>query len=100
MPTEQLIPDAARRDEKSFELARVWVAERGLHCSLKIGVYSNQGIDEENAWGIVLADLARHVSNALASSQQSSDEILPRIVEKMLDELGYPTSSMRGGFSE
>jgi hypothetical protein len=32
------IPPAALRDGAALELARVWIAERGLHCSLKVGL--------------------------------------------------------------
>lgn len=35
---ELTIPPAAQRDDDSWELLRAWVAEEGLHCSLKVGV--------------------------------------------------------------
>jgi hypothetical protein len=34
---ELVIPPAAQGDDDSWELLRVWVAEGGLHCSLKVG---------------------------------------------------------------
>ena len=60
------VPEAALRDPDAVELARVWVAEEGLHCSLKIGMYheSTDG-DERRAWGTILADMTRHIANAL-----------------------------------
>ena len=30
------IPEAALRDEDAVEMLRVWIAERGLHCSMKV----------------------------------------------------------------
>jgi hypothetical protein len=48
-------PPAASRDKASFELLRVWVAEQGQHVSLRSGAW-----EDPFAWGIVLADLARH----------------------------------------
>jgi hypothetical protein len=64
---ELVIPPAAQRDAQSLELMRAWVAEEELHCSLRIGVYEDQGISEEKAWGTILADAARHIANALGS---------------------------------
>ena len=53
------IPDAANRDMQSFELLRVWIANKEQHVSLKVGVW-----EDPAAWGIVLADLAGHVANS------------------------------------
>ena len=54
-----LIPEGAKRDPKSFELVRVWVAENNQHVSLRAGVWKDPA-----AWGIMLADLARHIANS------------------------------------
>ena len=60
------VPEAALRDPDAVELARVWVAEEGLHCSLKIGMYhESTDVDERRAWGTILADMTRHIANAL-----------------------------------
>jgi hypothetical protein len=53
-----LIPDAAKTDPKSFELG-VWVANKGQQVSLRAGVWKDPA-----AWGLMLADLARHVANS------------------------------------
>jgi uncharacterized protein DUF5076 len=53
------IPNAATKDANSLELVRVWVANKGQHVSLRTGVW-----DDPAAWGILLADLARHVANS------------------------------------
>ena len=55
-----LIPDAAKKDPKSFELLRVWVANKGQHVSLRAGVWKDPA-----AWGLMLADLARHVATPI-----------------------------------
>ena len=34
-----VVPEPAVRDPDSVEMARVWIAEDGLHCSLNIGMY-------------------------------------------------------------
>jgi len=98
---ELVIPPAAQRDADSLELMRAWVAEKGLHCSLKIGVYEDQGIPEALAWGTILADAARHIANALTSSNgKDTNETLREIRRHFEAELDSPTSEMRGGFVE
>jgi hypothetical protein len=96
---ELVIPPAAQRDADSWELMRTWVAENGLHCSLNIGVYEAQGIPEEKAWGTILADAARHVSNALASSGHGDADTTLREIRRIFeDELDSPTSKTKGEF--
>jgi hypothetical protein len=86
------IPDAALRDEKSYEIARVWVAEKAEHVSLLIGTW-----DDPVAWGIVLADLARHVANGYAQDKGlERSEILQRIRSAMIAELEGPTDEPTG----
>jgi hypothetical protein len=87
-----LIPDAAKEDPKSFELLRVWVANKGQHVSLRTGVWSDPA-----AWGIMLADLARHVAN---SFQQDAGldrlKTLQRIKAVLDTELASPTGEPSG----
>ena len=56
---ELSIPEAAKRDAGSFELLRVWIANKGQQVSLKVGVW-----EDSAGWGIMLADLAGHVANS------------------------------------
>jgi hypothetical protein len=63
---ERPIPEAALRDENAVEMVRVWIAEKKLHCSIKIGMYrEGMNIPEEKAWGTILADITRHIANAM-----------------------------------
>ena len=95
------IPDAALRDQDAVEMLRVWIAERGLHCSMKVGMYrETMSVPEEKAWGRILADVARHLAHALESGYSTSaDDSLKKIRESFLEELGDPTSETTGGFS-
>jgi hypothetical protein len=97
---ELIVPPAALRDKQSIEMMRVWIAEKGLHCSLNIGIYSSSpSTSEERAWGIILADATRHVSDALAKSNGSSiQDSLSLIRENFLRELDKPTSKTSGDF--
>jgi hypothetical protein len=92
------VPPAAVRDAESVEVIRAWVAEGGLHCSLKVGMWGS-GDREEAGWGILIADVIRHVSNALREQRGGNAEYIQRvIVESLMRELGHPTSGAEGAF--
>ena len=82
------IPPAAARDQASFEVLRVWIAEQGQHVSIRSGAW-----EDPFAWGIVLADLARHV--ALAQHLQNPETDIDAFVERLLEgfhaEIENPT---------
>jgi Domain of unknown function (DUF5076) len=61
---ELTIPDAAVRDKHSVEILRVWIAEKQLWCSIKVGMYDEHKIPEEETWGVILADATRHIAAA------------------------------------
>jgi hypothetical protein len=94
------IPPAALEDDASVEMARVWVAQQGLHCVLNVGTYRDSGIREATAWGVILADMARHLSHALRNKglEADSETALAEIQEAMVRELDHPTSNATGGF--
>jgi hypothetical protein len=87
------IPPAAARDNASFEVLRVWIAEKGQHVSLRSGAW-----EDPFAWGIVLADLARHI--ALAHQLSHPDTDLDAFVERLLEgfhaEIENPTDEPEG----
>ena len=93
-------PPAALSDAASVEMLRVWVAEKQLHCSLKIGMYRDgMGIDEESAWGTIPADAARHISRALHPEDAEAEEAaLEKIRHRLNQELVAPTSDVKGEF--
>ena len=72
------VPPVAQRDKGSFEVFRVWVAEQGQHVSIRSGAW-----EDPFAWGIVLADLARHI--ALAHKLQHDDADPEAFVERLLE---------------
>ena len=95
-PTKHLeIPPAAARDKASFEVLRVWIAEQGQHVSIRSGAW-----EDPFAWGIVLADLARHI--ALAHQLQhpnpetDADAFVKRLLEGFHAEIENPTDEPEG----
>ena len=87
------LPPAAQRDKASFEVLRVWIAEHGQHVSIQSGAW-----DDPFAWGIVLADLARHI--ALAHQLQNEKTDLEAFMERLLEgfqaEIENPTDEPEG----
>jgi hypothetical protein len=86
------VPEPARTDAKSFELLRVWIAHQDQHISLRVGVWK-----EPEHWGMMLADLARHIAAAFEQSEKRDpEETLARIVASFETEMGSPTDEVRG----
>jgi hypothetical protein len=97
---ERPIPEVALQDPNSVEMLRVRVAGGQLHCSLKVGMYRDgMGIDEEIAWGTILADAARHIAKALQDGGNLNEtESLAKLVANFNNEVAVPTSELKGGF--
>jgi hypothetical protein len=87
------IPSAAQRDKASFEVLRVWIAEQGQHVSIQSGAW-----DDPFAWGIVLADLARHIALAhqLQNKETDTDTFMERLLEGFHAEIDNPTDEPEG----
>ena len=87
------IPEEAQRDKASFEVMRVWIAEQGQHVSISSGAW-----EDPFAWGIVLADLARHVAFAHKLQNEGTDEeaFLARLLEGFQAEIDNPTDEPEG----
>ena len=87
------IPPVAQRDKASFEVMRVWIAEQGQHVSIRSGAW-----EDPFAWGIVLADLARHIALAHEMQDESVDKdaFLERLLEGFNAEIDNPTDEPEG----
>lgn len=96
------IPPAALEDANAVEMARVWVAQQGLHCVLNVGIYRDSAYREATAWGVILADLARHAADALVGSGDEPDvaAALEEIRRSFIAEIGEPTSPASGAFQQ
>ncbi len=87
------IPAAASRDPRSLEVLRVWIAGGEQHVALAFGMW-----EDPAAWGLLLADLARHIAEAHAQQDETVDpeEFLERIRQGMEAELDSPTDEVSG----
>lgn len=87
------LPAAAKRDKAAFEVLRVWIAEEGQHVSIRSGAW-----EDPFAWGIVLADLARHIALAhqIQNTKTDKDAFLERLLEGFEAEIDNPTDEPEG----
>lgn len=91
-PRELELSEEVLSDPKAVELARVWAADGRQVAILNIGAFKDPA-----AWGIALADLARHASNGYREHAGiDSLDSLSRIRAAFDAELKSPTSDAPG----
>jgi hypothetical protein len=79
IPTEAL-------DRGGVEVLRAAIVDGGLHVSLR------RAFDDPDAWGMLLADVARHVGRIYAKEQgMREDEVVDRVRAMLERELDEPT---------
>ena len=84
---ELIIPEGAISDAGSTEVLRAWIAGGGLHVSLR------PAFDTPDAWGILLADVARHAARAFAAEKKiTMADALARIRAMFDAEWKRPTN--------
>jgi hypothetical protein len=89
------IPGPAQQDDSARELVRVWAAAGAQHVALATGLWKDPA-----AWGIVLADLARHVARAYEETEgMPQPQVLKRIRDGFEAEWGHPTDEPKGEVS-
>jgi hypothetical protein len=82
------VPQAVKGDRKAVEIVRIWTANGMPHFVLRPGQW-----DDPAAWGILLADLARHVVSAHEAQTPGLDggAMLERIRTGFETEMASPT---------
>lgn len=63
------IPDSTKRQERALEVLRVWINGDGA-----MDATANVAFEDPAAWGVLLIDIARHLSKAYAE-QTGVDEV-------------------------
>jgi hypothetical protein len=82
-------------------MARAWIADEGLHACLNIGFWDRPDSEftEAASWGILLADLAHHVANALQKDKGTPQKnSLKEIEQFFVQQLNNPTTEHPGDF--
>ena len=73
-------------EQGGVEVLRAAIIDGGLHVSLR------RAFDDPDAWGMLLADVARHVARIYAKEQaMSEDEVIERVRAMFRAELDQPT---------
>src|SRR5579872_891075 len=91
-----LVPAEVAGDAKAVEVFRAWVANGGLVCAVRPTTWQ-----DPSAWGIVLADAARHVANAIRDEFGKEPSVTVASIQEMFNrELAGPTDEPTGGFVE
>ncbi len=79
------IPPAAL-EQGGVELLRAVIVDGGLHVSLR------RAFDEPDAWGVLIADVARHVARIYANeTAMTEDQVLERVRAMFEAEMDEPT---------
>lgn len=87
---KELALPPGHEEEESLEILRCWV--RGSDKSLVV-VFRTATWEAIEVWGILLADITRHLGNALEDEQGfKSEEVISRIADMYSKEMGKPTS--------
>ena len=88
------MPSEVEADSNAREVLRAWVANGGLVCALRPETWP-----DASSWGIVLADVTRHVANAIKDlSGDDPVATVERIRAMYNTELGNPTDEPTGHF--
>ena len=86
------VPAEAAGDPKAAEIARIWIVDGDQHVSLRVGGWAGP-----EGWGIILADLARHVANAFEQvDSMKYAGALTTIENAFLVEMMAPTTESSG----
>jgi len=89
------VPGDVAADAKAVEVFRAWVANDGLICAVRPTTWK-----DPSAWGIVLADAARHVANAIRDEVGDEPSVTVAKIREMFNrELAAPTDEPTGSFT-
>ena len=79
------VPPAAM-EQGGVEVLRAVIVDGGLHVSLRLA------FDDPEAWGMLIADVARHIARIYATEKNmSEDETLARVRAIFEAEMDSPT---------
>jgi Domain of unknown function (DUF5076) len=86
MPFDTLAIPPVAQEKGGVEILRAGVVEGGLHVSLR------RSFDDAEAWGMVFADMARHVARIYAMEMGMAESTTLARIRAVLDaELDAPS---------
>jgi hypothetical protein len=89
------IPPVAAANSESIELLRMWAFPHvGQQLILRHDVWKDAA-----AWGLALADVARHIARAHAQEGKDEEQVFRRIVAGFQVEVDHPTDKPSGGIT-
>jgi len=88
-PTRELeVPPIASSNSQAVEVLRVWAAPGQPQQLTLRTTWKDAG-----AWGLLLADIARHAANAYANEGHNRAEVLSKIRQLLDAEFSRPTDN-------
>jgi hypothetical protein len=85
-PFDALAIPPAALEQGGVEILRAGIVDGGLHMTVR------RAFDDAQAWGMVLADIARHVSRIHAQETGASESLTLERIRNMFEaELDSPT---------
>ena len=98
------IPDGISGAPNAIEMIRVWVGNEDIQVSMLLGMWEDAlecNINEKTAWGELLADLIRHITNGLNESYGwNKKETQMTIANSLLHHLGHGKDTTEGQYKE
>jgi hypothetical protein len=89
------VPVDVASDTEAQEIFRAWAANGQLICALRPLRWK-----DSSAWGILLADAARHVANAIRDESGDEPAVTVAKIRDMFNrELSEPTDEPKGSFA-
>ena len=89
-----VVPSEVEADPKAREVLRTWVANGGLVCALRPETWP-----DASSWGLVLADVVRHVANAVRDLKGDEPTATVEKIKALFNaELAAPTDEPTGHF--
>lgn len=101
---ELLIPPETDGDPHATEMIRVWLAHQDVHVSLLLGMWEDaedSEVDEREAWGNMLADVARHIANGMRQSHAWDEkDTIAKIKQAFLENIEHQERILEGGYAQ
>ena len=88
MKTDELpVPELVSKSQRAMEMARIWIADGKQVIALSPNLWSDPG-----NWGLMLVDVARHLSKQYAQAGWKEEDVLLRIRAAFDAEWQTPTT--------